>query len=207
MPHITRRFAWLALLIMGGCVNLTVNVYFPASEIRSALEDIESDIRDVETPPSSQATFEHPLWSCLPTFRLSFGPTPAYAQTKINLDVETPTILAIKKQRKVRFKEIDPILAKGVFGEGRIGYLVIRKQEGLSLKEKADLKKLLEEENADRKKMYLAILTENSLPKEELPRVEKLAAEAIRKVMKPGRWYEVEKDQWIEKKEEKEAPK
>lgn len=203
MWFFTRRIGWLALVLAVGCVSLTVNVYFPAAEIRSALEEIESDIRETESPTGWLPRDRSWLASLIP-MRISLGPALAQAQEELDLEVETPTILSIKKQRKERYKKIDPYLVKGIFGEGRTGYLVIREQRGLSLKERGALKRLVQEENEDRKTMYLAILSANKLSKDDLERVEKLAAEAIRKVLKPGHWYEVEKDKWVQKKKKKE---
>lgn len=204
MSSITRQLGWLVLILTVGCVSLTVNVYFPAAEIRSALEEIESDVRSTGAPTSSLSLERSWLASLIPC-RISFGPAPVYAQAPVNLEVETPTILSIRKQRKERFKQIDPHLEKGILGEGRTGYLVIREQSELSLKERGALKRLVEEENADRKNMYLAILEANKIPKDDLERVEKLAAEAIRKVLKAGSWYEVDKDKWVQKKKEEGA--
>ena len=206
MEFAARRVAWLMLVLAGGCVSLTVNVYFPAAEIRSAIEEIESDIRSTETS-SRAGPQERPWFARLIPRRISIGPMPAAAQRAVDLDVETPTILSIRKQRKERFKQIDPHLATGILGEGRTGYLVIRDQSGLSLKERAALKRLVQEENTDRKNMYLAILSANSLSKDDLERIEKLAAEAIRKVLKAGRWYEIEKDKWIQKKKKEDEEK
>lgn len=203
MSYVTRRIGWLILVLAVGCVSLTVHVHFPAAEIRSALEEIEADVRSTESPTSWLPRHRSMLAGLIP-FRISFGPTPVYAQKSLDLAVETPTILSIKKQRKERFKKIDPYLANGILGEGRTGYLVIRDQKGLSLKERGALKRLVKEENNDRKKMYLAILSANGLPKEDLEQIEKLAAQAIRKVLKPGRWYEIEKDKWVQKKKKKE---
>ncbi|MFH1743346.1 MAG: DUF1318 domain-containing protein [bacterium] len=200
MPHVMRRFGWLALLVAVGCVNLNVYVSFPAEEIRSALENMESDIRATGEPPSSWAPHERSWFAALIPVRISIGPARAYAQKPVDLEVETPTILSLKKQRKERFKQIDPYMEKGILGEGRLGYLIVREQADLDLKERGVIKRLVKEENDDRKAIYIEILTANNFPKDDLERVEKLAAEAIRKVLKPGRWYEVEKDKWDQKK-------
>lgn len=204
MQMLTRRCGWLLLILAAGCVNLTVHVYFPAAEIRSALEEIESDVRGTETPPAS-SLLETPCSARFLSVRITFGPEKAYGQRSIDLEVETPTIISLKKQRKERYKKIEPFLDKGILGEGRTGYLVIRDQSKLRLKERGALKRLVVEENADRKNMYLAILSANGLSKDVLGRVEKLAAEAIRKVLKVGQWYEVEKDKWVQKKKKKEG--
>jgi len=203
MNRVTERIGWLVMLLAVGCVNLTVNVYFPAEEVRSAIEEIESDIRSTEPSPTSDLGFGLRFFAQYLPSKITFGPSAACAQNVVDLKVETPTIISIKKQRKERFKKIDPFLEKGILGEGRKGYLIIRDKSDLGLKERASLKRLVEEENKDRKNMYLEILRANDLSKEELERVEKLAAEAIRKVLKPHRWYEVKEDKWVQKPEKK----
>ena len=205
MNRYAGRAGWLLLFLAAGCVNLTVNVYFPAEQVRSAIEEIESDIRNTESTSTGELSIGERFFARFIPSKISFGPIKASAQRVVDLKAETPVIVSLKKQRKERFKKIDPYLEKGILGEGREGYLVIRDKSDLGLKERGALKRLVEEENEDRKKMYLEILQANNLPKKELEQVEKLAAEAIRKVLKPHRWYEVKEDKWVQKPEKKDG--
>ncbi len=202
------RHSKVLMLIVGwwcvSCVSLTVNVYFPESEIEQAAEEIEERVRSgqgVEGLDNSYAPVPPRIKRYL---AFSFESLHAYAADDINININTPVVKSIIKSRTKRFKELVPQLDSGVFGEGFEGYLVLRNKEGLNLKQMTEFKKIILEENADREKLYIEILRANNLGRDEemVKRVGKLFAEAIQKKMKKGRWFQKDKDTWVQKKED-----
>ncbi len=176
---------------------VTVNVYFPAAEVQRAADKIVEDVRGTESSstsseiPPQESTLRDTL-----KMMLSLEKT-AYAQADIN--VTTPNIRALKASLKERFPSLKPLYEAGVIGETNDGLLSIRSLEGLSLKEKADTKKLVEAENSDREKLYTEIAKANDLPSDTIPQIKELFANSWIKDAKPGWWIQKDNGEWVKK--------
>ncbi|MBD3267511.1 DUF1318 domain-containing protein [bacterium] len=197
---------WLTfalVMVLASCVSLTVNVYFPTTEIEKAAEKIEERVRTGQGADGMESSFV-PRSSHRVAVAISLGGREAYGE-EMNIDIKTPSIKTIIEKRTQRYKKLKSYLDKGWFGEGMKGYLVLLKTKGLDLKTLAALKKLVKEENEDREQLYREILTENDLQvtKENMEKVGKLFFEAIKKKMEVGHLYQVAKKEW-KKKEKKE---
>ena len=98
---------------------------------------------------------------------------------------------------KERFKERYPKLLKakdaGNIGETFSGYVEAVKPEYL---QDAALKKLLEEENADRKTLYRAIARKEGVAPEKV--AERNAVRNFKKA-KPGHWLKNKDGKWVKK--------
>lgn len=193
------RLTWLMLLLMPGCVNLTVNVYFPEPELRAAAEVIESDIRG--TVPGSSGGETSVLYECpLPggaVLAFALRDKAAYAQAErkeIDIDIESPAILKLRESRKKRYKDIKPFLDDGRLGEGLDGYVILRDPKGLELRPLQSLKKLVAAENQDRKALYREIAEAQHLSDDEIERIQEIFAKAIWKTMEPGHYFVKEID-------------
>ena len=68
----------------------------------------------------------------------------------------------------------------------------------LSLKEKADLSRLVDEENRDRAALYTEIIKANNLDMGTLAEVQKLFANSWRG-KSPGGWIQQDNGQWVKK--------
>ncbi|MBZ0257449.1 YdbL family protein [bacterium] len=198
--YLAFMICWLCV----SCVSLTVNVYFPKSEMEKAAEEIEGRIRSGQGVEGLEETMAPIPAHARHYLALSLDGIQAYAADEIDININTPTVKSIIKSRTKRFKELVPQLDSGIFGEGYNGYLVLRDKTGLDLKQMTELKKLLNEENEDREKLYFEILRANSLSRDEenVEQVGKIFAEAIQKKLKKGRWYQKDKDTWVQKKED-----
>jgi uncharacterized protein YdbL (DUF1318 family) len=204
MNRITKLSALAALWCLASCVSLTVNINFPAAEIKQAAENIEDAVRSGEG--AEGLSFAGEFRTAQPTYTVAFSldGKSAYA-ADVDISVQSPEIKAIVDTRAKRYKkELEPELDSGAIGEGMEGFVVIRDPKAHDLKVLAGLKKLVKEENDDRLKMYTAILQANSLDadKESLEKVQKLFFDAIIKKMKAGHWYQKDKDTWEQKKKE-----
>lgn len=192
-PILVAAIAFLFLTL--ACV--TVNVYFPAAEVQDAADKIVEEIH--ATQPSSSESNAVPHESMLRrTLReLSLFEGRAYAQVDIN--VTTPDIRALRRSMKERFASLRPLYENGVIGEGNGGLLIMRSLEGLDLKRKAEAKKLLKAENADREKLYLEITKANDLPPDTVPQIRKLFANSWRKNAAKGWWIQKDDGEWVKK--------
>lgn len=208
MKKLTRILSLAMVLAMASCVSLTVNVYFPATEIKQAAEEIEERVRSgqgAEGLENSSSMLEVNPRTYL---TLSFDGYSAFAQ-ELDINIKTPAIIKIIESRTKRYKEtIEKYMDQGILGEGYDGYLALKEKEGLDLKALSAINKLIKEENNDRTLLYREILTANKVEVNEqnMQRVEQLFAAAIQEKMKPGHWYSVKKDPqskettWIQKK-------
>jgi uncharacterized protein YdbL (DUF1318 family) len=130
--------------------------------------------------------------------KLSWGPAEAYAQ--IDVEVSTPAIRAIKDSMKTRFPQLRSFYDKGNIGENNAGFLENRDLGNLSLKEKADLSRLVEQENKDRKDLYTEIMKANKFGPDALPQIQKLFANSWRDKSQSGWWIQKDSGEWEKKK-------
>jgi len=183
------------LLLTLACV--TVNVYFPAAEVQNAADKIVDEIRgDVSTPSGSSAV-PHESLLRRALRGLPLGERHAYAAADI--DITTPNIRALKDSMKKRFESLVPLYDEGVIGEKNDGYLEARSLDELDLKQKAEARKLIKDENSDREKLYLEIAEANNIPSNMVSDISKLFANSWRKDAKDGWWIQKDNGDWVKK--------
>jgi uncharacterized protein YdbL (DUF1318 family) len=188
MKRLIQSFALLAVGVVVSCV--TINIYFPAEEIRGVADRIVDEVygepaKPVNTPPT-------PPGSSL--FRI-FMPTAAFAAQ--DLDVTTPEIRAIREDMKTRFEQLTPYLDSGHVGITRDGLLEVRTGEGLDMKVRAEVNRLIKSENQDRLRLYKEISTANGFP-DKASEVQTIFAESWREKARPG-WYLQSDSGWQKK--------
>jgi uncharacterized protein YdbL (DUF1318 family) len=180
-------------LIMA-CV--TVNIYFPAAEIQRAADEIVDEVRQAE--PGEEGSFFRKIrrpW----LLRLASSLTPDSAFAQVDIDISSPAIRQLKDSLAARFGSLKGFYSQGNLGENNGGYVEIRDESGLNLKDKAKLRKLAEAEKADRKALYMEILRANNLDTQFLPQVEKLFANSWRNKAVPGTWIQGDEGTWARK--------
>jgi uncharacterized protein YdbL (DUF1318 family) len=189
-----KRFAYaggiLTALTIISCV--TINIYFPAEEIRGAADRIVDDVwgeRMKDEPPAQQ---ENPGSSMLEIF----GPGIAYAAQDI--EVSTPEIRAIKASIKDRSSELFPFLDSGNVGLGSDGLLKVRSSDGLDLKSRGTMNRLVKAENEDRLRLYKEIAVANGFP-DKVGEVQDIFAGSWRENAAAGWFVEDNKGVWQRK--------
>jgi uncharacterized protein len=201
----TSRRRWvigLAMVLLVSCV--TVNIYFPAAAIQKAADQIVDDVRkapeQTPEPRPEQTPQQSPeKRSLLERFHIvRFGPAEAYAGA-VDVNVSTPTIRALKASLANRFPQLQPFYAKGAIGETSNGLIAVRDVGALSLKEKADVNRLVDEENRDRQGLYAEIIKANSLAPTQVGEVQRLFANSWRAKSSPGWWIQQDGGQWVKK--------
>jgi uncharacterized protein YdbL (DUF1318 family) len=198
----TRKKHWLVwapTIFFVSCV--TVNIYFPAAAIQKAADQIVDEVHKnpPQTPgeaPAQKPEDKKDKSSRPGVFRLArFGPTEAYA-AGVDVNVSTPAIRNLKATIAGRFPQLQPLYGKGAIGETNDGLLAIRDTGALSLKEKADVNRLVEQENADRHALYAEIIRANNLDTSKLAEVQRLFANSWRDKSSPGWWIQSDDGQW-----------
>jgi uncharacterized protein YdbL (DUF1318 family) len=182
-------FAIVITVILTACV--TVNIYFPAAEVKKAAEDIAREVRGgvVDNAPQDKSKTSPTSW-------LNFSGI-AHAQQELTLS--NSTIRQIKKKMKDRLPAIEPYLKNGNLGEALNGFLVLKNTGGLDLRKTAEVKRLIKAENSDREDLYNAVSSALNVPASEEKRVNRIFAGEWQKTAPNGTWIEKEKDKWSRK--------
>lgn len=192
MKTITRGFSLLLVLTVISCV--TINIYFPAEELRGAADKIVNEVWGPQTetekvaPPAEKAPGSS-------LYRL-LQPASAYAAQDIN--VSTPAIRSIKESIKNRAEQLIEFLNAGNIGISADGLLKVRSNEGLSLKQNGQINKLVGAENQDRMRLYQEIASANGFP-DKAGEVQGIFAESWRNQAKPGWYLEKSDGSWSQK--------
>lgn len=191
------RFLSLGLIIFViSCV--TVNIYFPAAAVQKAADEIVEDVRGIEQKQEQKPEEKQDSKSLYQELkRLCWGPAEAYAQ--IDIEVTTPAIRALKKSMKERFPLLRPFYDKGSIGETNMGLLEVRTVAGLNLKQKADLNRLVAQENKERRDLYEEIMKANKFGPDVLPQIQKIFANSWREKSQPGWWIQNDNGEWVRK--------
>jgi len=177
----------VAVFVVLSCV--TVNIYFPAAEAQKTAKEIVDDVRGVKVAPEKKNNQGSQSF---------LGVGVAYAGEKA-LEVSNATIRALKKSMKERYPHLKPYLARGVLGESLKGFLVLRSMEGLNLKEKALVRRLMKAENNDRKALYQAVAQALKIDPSQMPRLGRVFAKEWERTAPAGTWIEVKPGDWQRK--------
>ncbi len=188
-----RTLNLLLVILVGSCV--TVNIYFPAAEVQRAADEIVEDVRSKAQPqtPKQSGWLNEGLQMLLP------GPRAAHAANQVNIEVSTPAIRAIKDAMKQRFPLLKPFYDKGAVGENNNGLVEMRDAGALSLQDRAQLAKLIEQENGDRMSLYREIAAANKLAADTVPQIQKIFANSWRNQSQSGWWVQNNNGQWERK--------
>jgi len=181
-----KRILFLAAFFYSACV--TVNIYFPAAAVERAAEQIVKETwggpgEPVKTPPGPQSN----NWLA-PGRRLALGFVSAARAQEADINVSNPAIRALKDSIKQRSDAIKPYMDRGNIGIGQDGLLAIRGTDGLSLKERADIKQLVDAENRDREALYAEIAKANNMPSDNIPKIKSIFARS---------WIEQARSGWL----------
>jgi uncharacterized protein YdbL (DUF1318 family) len=192
-----KRTALLTLLAAGftfiiACI--TVNIYFPEATVKKAAEEIVDEIRKKDEKDKQEAIKSPEVFFRRPGFSLV---PMAWAQEETS--VSTPAIRALKDSLKNRFPGLKPYFDGGNIGETNKGLVEIRDKAGLNLKDKAALRNLVKDENADRMKLYAEVAKALNIDAGQLERVQKIFAESWIRNASPGWWVQNESGQWVKK--------
>jgi hypothetical protein len=193
MKKMLRPLLTLPLLVIAACV--TINIYFPAEELRGAADKIVEEVWGERNLPQDPAT-QPPAGDRGTFLRWLSGPTTVYAAQDIN--VTTPEIRAVKEAMKQRSDRLFPYLDSGHIGIGSDALLKVRTTEGLDLRTRGEITRLVNEENADRQRLYAEIARANGFP-DRAGEVQEIFAASWRDNAKSGWFIEQANGSWLAK--------
>ncbi|MBE9487027.1 MAG: DUF1318 domain-containing protein [Chloroflexi bacterium] len=184
MKTITRSLSLLLALTVISCV--TINIYFPAEEIRGAADKIVNEVWGDRIRNGTEEVAPQPMEKAPgSSFYNLLRPGNAFAGQDIN--VSTPAIRGIKTSMKNRSGQLIGFLNAGNVGLSHDGLLKVHSTNGLNLKQKGQVNKLVKAENLDRKRLYKEIAVANGFP-DKVGEVQNIFADSWRKQAKKG-WY------------------
>lgn len=182
-----KKISWigylLAISFLFSCV--TIHIYFPAEEVRSAADRFVHEVwGERNARPADEPSVTEPVPG--PGARLRFGGAST-AWAAQNIDVSTPEIRAIKEAMQRRHESLQPLLESGRIGIDAAGLLAVRDLAGLDLRSRSQAQRLVEEENADRLRLYREIARANDFP-DRAGEVQSIFADSWRD-QAPSGWY------------------
>ncbi len=189
-----------SLFVIFSCV--TINIYFPEAAVKEAAEEIVDEVRPSEDKEKEKKDVfagwdENQAENAESNGAFTFVPS-IYAQEQVT-QVSSPKIRALKGSLKDRFPRLRPFYNQGRIGETNNGLLVVRNEEELSLKDKSLLRRLVKEENKDRKELYTEVAEALNIDPDQIPRIQRIFAENWIRKSKPGWWIQTKEGRWIRK--------
>jgi uncharacterized protein YdbL (DUF1318 family) len=122
----------------------------------------------------------------------------AHAQ-EADINISNPAIRALKASIKTRSDAIKPFMDRGHIGIAQDGLLAIRSTEGLNLKERAEVKQLVDAENRDREALYAEIAKANNISKDSIPKIKAIFAKSWIEQARPSWWIQDSQGNWKRK--------
>lgn len=175
-----QKLLWSTILcvmvFVFACV--TVNIYFPAEQVETMAGEIVDEIRGQEGA-EEQSFLMNPRPSFVQRALLLLSPSNAWAQDATT--VSNATIRGLKEKMKTRYAQLKPSYQKGMLQEGDDGYLSIAHADELGLKEKRDLKALVDAENKDRETLYAEVARALVIDSSQINKVAEIFAQEWQK--------------------------
>jgi uncharacterized protein YdbL (DUF1318 family) len=190
MRKISPVFSIIFSLFIWAIACVTINIYFPEATVQKTAEEIVDEVRKSEEEGKKKQEKD--------MAQSSFSFIPAvYAQQEET--VSTPKIRAIKQSLKEKEPLLRPFFDQGNIGEANDGFIQIRSEDNLSLKDKADLRRLIKEVNSDRESLYAEVAKALNIEESQIPRIQKIFAKSWIGNSRPGWWVQKDDGEWIRK--------
>jgi uncharacterized protein YdbL (DUF1318 family) len=209
-----KRFLAYPFMALGLVACVTINIYFPAAAAEEAARTIVRDVLGEEassqqdkTPPKEeskkddQQSLQDVMQSVLTnsvTGVIDFLVTPAQA-AQPNIDIESPAIRKLRSSMSKRQSRLAPHYRSGALGFSKKGLVAVRDLKLISLRDRNKVKKMVADENGDRKALYAEIARANGQPQWENNIRDTFARVWVEEAPN-GYWYQDGKGAWREKK-------
>jgi uncharacterized protein len=156
------------ILVFWACI--TVNIYFPEAAVKKTAEEIVNEVRGSDKSIKDDVKKDEVKKSA------GFSLVPRlYAQQET--EVTTPRIRAIKESIKGRFDKLVPHFDAVRIGETKDGNLQVLNEDGLSLQDRSVLRKLVTDENQDRRDLYAEVAQALDIDAGQIGKVRQIFAE------------------------------
>ncbi|MCX5807542.1 MAG: DUF1318 domain-containing protein [Proteobacteria bacterium] len=191
-----RHLSFFVFLFVAACV--TINVYFPAAAIQKAADQIVDDVTGTKDQQKQEKKSDTQGWLLDKLKNIDFAPGEAYAQVA-DITVSTPAIRSIRQSMKETYQQLKPFYIRGSVGENNKGFIEVRNNSDLNLKEKADVTRLVDQQNKNRTALYTEIVKANKLEANSQPQVQKIFANSWRNKSQTNWWIQNDSGEWEKK--------
>jgi uncharacterized protein YdbL (DUF1318 family) len=200
----------LMSLVIGACV--TINVYFPAAAAEKAADQYwndvtrgatKGDVAPTQAPPQSHlvpANDQHGLLVAAIGGALYALVPAAHAQeADAAINTNSPAVSRIKSSMSARFGDLEKFFASGAIGLTKDGLIEVRDLNAVALPDRATVKRLVAEDNADRAQLYSEIARASNHPEWEADIKKSFARRWVATGAKPGWYYQDDSGTWKQK--------
>jgi|SRR3954469_12930402 uncharacterized protein YdbL (DUF1318 family) len=196
----------LASLLIAACV--TINVYFPAAAADKAADQFINDVTgggakgSTPTPPQSRVLPQpQPNFLVAAVGNVLYALVPAAQAQDADaaLNVSSPAVSRIKSSMAARFGELEKFFASGAVGLTKDGMIDVRDLNAVALPDRATVKRLVAEDNADRSQLYAEIAKASNHPEWEGDIKKSFARRWVATGAKSGWYYQADDGSWKQK--------
>ncbi|MEW8072838.1 MAG: YdbL family protein [Candidatus Thiodiazotropha sp.] len=208
-----KRFIGYPFMALGLVACVTINIYFPAAAAEEAARTIVRDVlgeeaksdQDKSAPKEKsnkddqqslqeilQSTFSNTLGGIL-----DFMVPTAQAATP-NIDIDSPAIRKLRASMSSRQSGLAAHYRAGALGFTNNGLVAVRDLKLIPLRERNKVKKMVADENGDRKALYAEIARANGQPQWEKNIRDTFSRVWVEEAPK-GYWYQDGKGNWRQK--------
>jgi uncharacterized protein YdbL (DUF1318 family) len=113
--------------------------------------------------------------------------------------VSSPAVTRIKQSMSARFGEMEKFFASGAIGLTKDGLVDVRDLNAVALPDRATVKRLVSEDNADRAQLYTEIAKASNHPEWEADIKKSFAKRWVATGAKPGWYYQGDDGSWKQK--------
>ena len=186
----------LGSVLIVGCI--TVNVHFPEGAVQKAADDYVRELYKAKAEQEAKPKDTSWNWQAPNSLALVARLFLDQANAK-DFSLDSPEIKSIQKSQSGRISKIDKLKKEGIIGETFNGRLQIQKRKKWKPLKMRMAKKLVEAENADRDKLYSAVLRKNKMSSNFLPKVQEKFRKSFQNVSPSGTWVEAAQGSWSQK--------
>lgn len=203
----TSRIVLTALAVLAVVACITINVYFPEEAIRDLSEKIEAEVEQQaggSPPTTSPSPTPVPPGGGPLAALLSLGAGTAWADQEgvPAPEISNPAIRSIIATRAARLEVLNRWKTEGVIGETNRALVEVRDLAAVpGLKERAEVQRLVRDENADREQLFREIAAAKNVDLSQLDRIRTTYADTMRANAHPGDWIQQPDGTWVRKAE------
>ena len=192
---------------------VTINIYFPAAAAEKAAEKIvdevlknqpgssnEQNIDNKQSTDNKQSSLKQPEITSTQTILLIISDFlfPVAQAGQADISIDSPAIRTIRNNMESRQSKLLPFYQSGAIGFTNNGLIASVNNQGLSVKQKSTIKKLIKAENRDRMALYSEIAKANGHPEWQKDIQSTFSKTWIRKISS-GWMYQAPSGQWQKK--------
>ncbi|MET0071530.1 MAG: YdbL family protein [Candidatus Thiodiazotropha sp.] len=208
-----KRFLGYPFMALGLVACVTINIYFPAAAAEEAARTIVRDVLGEEAAPDQgkpapkEESKMDDEQSSLDILQTGLSSTlagvvgfiiPQAQAAQPNIDIDSPAIRKLRASMSSRQNALAAHYRSGALGFTNNGMVDVRDLKLVSLRDRNKVKKMVADENGDRKALYAEIARANGQPQWEKNIRDTFARVWVEEAPK-GYWYQDGKGNWRQK--------